>query len=120
MKEASKAKRRYLERGAATDYGASMTVSNTISKIYKNENQAEYGIIAKTSFRLTFAQLNQIGLHLNRELNKADNKLRQLGAKANFRVPAPYIPVTKRAANTTRGGGQPRVVTWVTPVKGQF
>ena len=91
-----------------------------LQRIIKTKTKAEYGIIAKTSFRLTFAQLNQIGLHLNRELNKADNKIRQLGAKAHFRVPAPYLPVTKRAANTTRGGGADRVITWVTPVKGQL
>ena len=30
MKEASQHKRRYLERGAATDYGASMTVSDNV------------------------------------------------------------------------------------------
>ena len=118
MKEGSIARRRFLERGAATDYGAQMTVCNfqSVRKIFINQ-KAEYGIIATEGFRLTFAQMNQIGLHLNRELNKAETKLRQMGARAYFRVPTPYIPVTKRANNVTRGGGKNRVVTWATPVK---
>lgn len=118
MKEGSIARRRFLERGAVTDYGAKMTVLNLIYLLTKHiKIKAEYGIIATEGFRLTFAQMNQIGLHLNRELNKAETKLRSMGAKAYFRVPTPYIPVTKRANNVTRGGGKNRVVTWVTPIK---
>ena len=49
--------------------------------------QAEYGIIATTGMRLTFAQMNQLGLTLNRELNKEEHKLRLMGAKAYFRIP---------------------------------
>jgi len=103
MRHGPVSRRRYLERGAATDYGATMT--------------AEYGVIATRGMRLTFAQMNQIGLVLNRELNKPENKLRMMGAKAYFRIPDPWVAVTKKPVNTTRGGGVGRIVSWVSPVR---
>jgi len=95
--------KRYLERGAAQDYSAEMT--------------AEYGIIATGGFRLTAAQMNAMHLALNQQLNKSELKFKEMGAQAYWRLPEPWLPVIWRVKNTTRGGQQPPIQTWVSPVR---
>ena len=57
-----------------------------------------------------------------------------MGAKAYFRIPGyltvhyscqylsldPWVAVTKKQANTTRGGGKGRIIGWVSPVRGKL
>lgn len=95
--------KRYTERGAAQDYSAEMT--------------AEYGIIATGGFRLTAAAMNAMHLALNQQLNQSDLKFKEMGARAYWRIPEPFLPVLWRRKNTTRGGGAPPIQAWVTPVR---
>ena len=57
---------------------------------------------------------------MNQMLNKPEYKMTELGAKAYFRIPEPWHPVTKRILNATRGKGKPPINMWVTPIKGAF